>query len=97
LRDPAAWLAAVGARGQAIDRAEPVTPEDQATEYLLMALRLAEGADLDRHAALAGTPVEPARIDRLIASGHLRRDGARIAATTQGRIVLNTLLAELLA
>ena len=96
-RDPAAWLAAVGARGHALDRADPVPAENQATEYLLMALRLAEGADLDRHAALAAAPVAPVRIDRLVASGHLRRDGSRIAATPEGRIVLNALLAELLA
>jgi oxygen-independent coproporphyrinogen-3 oxidase len=101
LRDPAAWLARVADAGHGLDRAEPVAPQDQATEYLLMALRLAEGADLGRHARLAGAPVAPDRIDRLVASGHLRRlgraAGARIAATPQGRIVLNALLAELLA
>jgi oxygen-independent coproporphyrinogen-3 oxidase len=97
IRDPAAWLARLAEAGHAVERAEPVSQDDQATEYLLTALRLAEGADLDRHARLAGAPVPPARVDRLVASGHLRREGRRIAATAEGRIVLDAVLAELLA
>ena len=96
-RDPAAWLARVAETGHALDRADPLLPAEHATEYLLMALRLAEGADLERHARLAGAPVAPARVEHLVASGHLRRDGRRIAATAEGRIVLNAVLAELLA
>ena len=101
LRDPARWLAEVGARGHALARAEAVPPPERATEYLLMALRLAEGADLDRYTRLAGAALPAERIERLVASGHLRRDdrhdGRRIAATPRGRIVLNALLADLLA
>ncbi len=97
LRHPAAWLARVASAGHALERADPVPAADQATEYLLMALRLAEGADLDRHAALAGRPLPDGRINPLVGSGHLRRDGHRIAATARGRIVLNAVLSELLA
>lgn len=97
VRDPALWLARTGSEGHAIEAVEPITPEEQATEYMLMALRLAEGADIDRHAALAGAPIAESRIERLVDSGHLTRQGNRIAATGTGRFVLNTLLAELLA
>lgn len=102
-RDPADWLARTRAEGHAIEAIEPIPPEEQATEYMLMALRLAEGADLDRHEALAGMAREnggtipPERVERLVASGHLIRQGRHIAATAKGRIVLNTILAELLA
>ncbi len=96
-RDPAGWLARAGREGHAIDLAEPVPSQAQSEEYLMMALRLAEGADLDRHAALAGAPLPDSRIDHLVASGHLARRGRRIAATAEGRVVLNALLAELLA
>ncbi len=96
LSDPAGWLALVEARGDSLS-AEVVTPAEQATEYLLMALRLAEGADLDRFARLGGAPVAPARLAPLIEDGLLRREGARIAATATGRPVLNALLRALLA
>ncbi len=97
VRDPAGWLARAGSEGHAIELAEPVPPEAQAEEYLMMALRLAEGADLARHAGLSGVPLPAARTERLVASGHLLRRGRRIAATAEGRVVLNALLAELLA
>jgi oxygen-independent coproporphyrinogen-3 oxidase len=97
VRDPAGWLAQTGSWGHALERAEPVAPADQADEFMLMALRLAEGADLDRHARLAGAPIPEAHIDGLVASGHLARRGRRIAATKEGRIVLNAVLAALLA
>ncbi len=95
-RDPAAWLAAVEADGHALT-AEPVSPADQAVEYLMMALRLREGADAARYARLAGAPLEPARIAPLVVDGLLRMDGDRIAATEAGRPVLNALLRALLA
>jgi oxygen-independent coproporphyrinogen-3 oxidase len=93
-RDPAAWLAAAE-RGEP-GEAEPVAPADQATEYLMMSLRLTEGADLARYAALAGAPLDPARIAPLFETGHLSQ-GARLAATPAGRPLLNALLRALLA
>ncbi len=93
-RDPAAWLAATEA-GDPGERT-PIASADQAAEYLMMSLRLAEGADLARFAALAGAPLDEARIAPLIESGHLRRDGDRIAATVAGRPLLNALLRALL-
>jgi oxygen-independent coproporphyrinogen-3 oxidase len=95
-RDPAGWLAAVEARGEAMT-AEAVAPADQATEYLLMALRLSEGADLARHARLAGAPLDPARIAPLAEDGLVTVAGERIAATARGRPVLNAILRALLA
>jgi len=95
-RAPADWLAGVAAEGHAVIECTPVAPPDQATEYMLMAMRLAEGADLARHARLAGAGIDPARIDALAAQGLLARHGPRLAATPRGRIVLNRVLAELL-
>jgi len=95
-RMPADWLAAAG-RGHAVVEQSPVERPDQATEYMLMALRLAEGADLARYRRLAGAPVDAARIARLAGDGLVRQTGDRLAATARGRIVLNRVLAELLA
>jgi oxygen-independent coproporphyrinogen-3 oxidase len=64
---------------------------------MLMAMRLAEGADLARYRRLSGAPVDAARIAGLAGDGLVRQSGDRLAATARGRIVLNRILAELLA
>lgn len=97
IRDPAAWLAAVAETGTGRSRAEALPGEDQAVEYLMMAMRQAEGADLDRYARLAGAPIAEARIAPLVEDGLARRDGDRLAATATGRPVLNAILRQLLA
>ena len=95
-RDPAAWLAAVEARGDSVET-EPVAPRDQAVEHLMMALRLSEGADPARHARLAGAPLDPEKVAALVADGVIARTPeGRIAATARGRIVLDAVLRALL-
>ncbi|SEA93477.1 oxygen-independent coproporphyrinogen-3 oxidase [Rubrimonas cliftonensis] len=94
---PGAWLAAVERGGGPSWAEEVVAPPDQATEYLMMALRLTEGADLARFARLNGAPLDPARIAPLVEDGLATADGDRIAATAAGRPVLNALLRALLA
>jgi len=96
-RDPAAWLAAAGGAGHSIVEETRIAPGDQATEYILMALRLAEGVDPARYRRLAGAPLAADRIAALEADGLLAGCGGRLAATQAGRIVLNSVLAELLA
>jgi len=96
-RAPSDWLAAVSAAGHAVVERGPVARQDQATEYLLMAMRLAEGTDLARYARLSGAEIDPARIDALARQSLVTRHRARLAATAAGRMVLNRVLAELLA
>ncbi|MEL6060266.1 MULTISPECIES: radical SAM family heme chaperone HemW [unclassified Methylobacterium] len=95
-RSPEAWLAGVERDGQGIVETETLSPADQADEFLVMGLRLREGIDPDRYAALKGRPLNGNRIGMLIGDGLLerRRDG-RIAATPRGAPVLNALVAEL--
>jgi oxygen-independent coproporphyrinogen-3 oxidase len=93
-REPAEWLTATE-QGDP-DVATPVARAEQATEYLMMSLRLTEGTDLARYAALAGAPLDPSRIAPLVESGHLSRGGDRIAATASGRPLLNAVLRALL-
>jgi oxygen-independent coproporphyrinogen-3 oxidase len=94
-RDPARWLAAVETRGASLS-AEPLSATDQAVEHLMMGLRLAERVDLDRHARLAGAPLDPARVAPLEGVGLVRREGARLAATPTGRPLLDAILRALL-
>jgi len=93
---PEAWLDAaekdgVGSAGETL-----IEPENQATEYLLMCLRLSEGADLRRYQTLGGVALDPKRLNGLVEQGMIVRDDSHIAATARGRIVLNAVLAELL-
>jgi oxygen-independent coproporphyrinogen-3 oxidase len=64
---------------------------------MLMGLRLSEGVSLSRFERLAGQPLEATRLDGLIGQGLLTREGDRIAATPEGRLVLNGVLGRLLA
>ncbi len=62
-----------------------------------MGLRLAEGIDLDRLAAIGGRVLDETRLSALISDGLVARNGSRLAATQDGRLVLNRLILELAA
>ena len=96
LRDPNRWLEAVNADGHALTEQVLLSREDQSTEYALMSLRLREGLSIRRYEALSGSNLPSAKVEALLASGHLRKDDDRLCATSDGRIVLNSLLAQLL-
>jgi oxygen-independent coproporphyrinogen-3 oxidase len=76
---------------------EALSAEDAAEEYLLMGLRLAEGIDLARFAAIGGSALDEDRLDALKSDGLIARDGSRLTATPAGRLVLNQLILELAA
>ena len=94
-RDPATWLQAVQ-HGSGEMPAEIVTPADQACEYLLMSLRLAEGSNLDRFQALGGT-FNARSVQDLESEGFLHRSGNIIQVSKAGRSVLNAVMARVVA
>jgi putative oxygen-independent coproporphyrinogen III oxidase len=94
---PKDWLAQVATLGHGEAPREAIPPEEQALEYLMMSLRLREGTDLARYTALAGNPLPEGRIAALAEDGLVTATGNRLAATDQGRPVLNALLRALLA
>lgn len=94
-RDPAAWLAAVK-HGSGDEIPSPLSPRDQANEYLMMGIRLREGLDIDRFAQLSGTALPQAKLDYLCDLGMMEIAGNRLCATAQGRPVLNAMIRELL-
>ena len=93
---PTAWLSQVETAGHGECPREALSAEDQAAEYLMMAMRLAEGLDMDRLAGISGRSLPAATIRRLEDLGMVRRDGARLRATGAGRAVLNAVIRELL-
>ena len=97
LRAPEAWLAAVeDGRGGELGRTA-VASADQAVEMAMMGLRLGEGTDLGRYAALAGAPMAADAIAELGALGLVRAGAGRLMATDAGRAVLDAVLRRLLA
>jgi len=95
---PEAWLMRVEANGHGLVGDESLTRGEQADEYLLMGLRLAEGIDPERYAAFAGQPLDPARIAALGTEGMVEAtpDG-RLRVTRAGFPVLDAVVADLAA
>ena len=92
---PGDWLARVERGEPGEGPRETVSLAEQANEYLLMSLRLAEGTDMARHARLNGAPLPEDRVQGLEELGLVRRDNGRLIATRAGRAVLNGILREL--
>ena len=85
--------------GHGIAEEAPLSAVEAADEALVMGLRLREGIDAAAIAERFGLPsiVDWQRVERLVGSGHLRRDGARIAPTAKGRLLLDHILGEIAA
>ena len=96
IKSPEGWLTEVDARGHGLASDEALSVKEVAEEYLLMGLRLSEGIDLNRLAAIYGRGLET-RIGALASNGLLKRAGNQLAATPKGRLVLNRLILELAA
>ncbi len=96
-KSPEGWLAEVEASGHGLASDDVLSAEEAAEEYLLMGLRLSEGIDLNRLAAIDRRGLDQDRVSALARQGLLIRDGNRLAATPKGRLVLNRLILELAA
>lgn len=94
-RAPEAWLDAVGQHGHGLERWEEIPPGDQATEALLMGLRLSEGVATAPIERLRARPLS--RVAELEAQGLIADVAGRLSATPKGRLVLNAVLKQLVA
>jgi oxygen-independent coproporphyrinogen-3 oxidase len=93
---PETWLNLVEAKGHGITGGERLTRSEEADEFLLMGLRLAEGIDLARYEALAGRPLASDRITILREEALIEPVGnSRLRATPSGVLVLDALVADL--
>lgn len=96
-RKPENFLSGMQRNGHGIAEEGPLLAIEAADEALVMGLRLREGIDpagIARRFGL-GAIVDWSKIDRLVESGHLKRDGTRIATTAMGRLLLDRILAEI--
>lgn len=97
VRAPGGWLDAVEQAGSGEIPRTLLTTEDQATEYLLMSMRLAEGMSIERYQRLAGKPLDTNALERLQDWGMADVTNGYVVATRAGRPVLNAILRELAA
>jgi oxygen-independent coproporphyrinogen-3 oxidase len=93
---PETWLNLVEAKGHGITGGERLTRSEEADEFLLMGLRLAEGIDVARYEALAGRPLASDRVTILRDEALIEPVGnSRLRATPSGVLVLDALVADL--
>jgi oxygen-independent coproporphyrinogen-3 oxidase len=99
-RGPEEWLARVERDGHAVTEEVALTPEEAAREAWLMGLRLTEGVAPEAVALRTRLPfeqaVDAAMLSALLEEGYLEWRGPRLAATEEGRLRLDALLAVLL-
>jgi putative oxygen-independent coproporphyrinogen III oxidase len=95
---PEAWLMRVEANGHGVVTDDLLNSEERADEFLLMGLRLAEGIDPARYAALSGRALDPNRIAILREEGAITvDDNGRLRVTQSGFPVLDAVVADLAA
>jgi oxygen-independent coproporphyrinogen-3 oxidase len=99
-RAPEEWAARVERDGHGTVEETLLTSDERAQEMLLMGLRLTEGIDPKRFAERTGQPLTEA-LDRSVleqaqTEGYLEWRDGRLAATQEGRLRLDSLLAALI-
>jgi oxygen-independent coproporphyrinogen-3 oxidase len=90
-RKPENWLAALERNGHGICEETVLSPGEQATEALLMGLRLSEGVEIEA----VQSRLDLGAVDRLESHGLVRREGGRLIVTPAGRLLLDGILAEI--
>lgn len=94
---PEEWLSKVQGNEPATKDVEIISPKDQAAEYTMMSLRLAEGTDLTRVYALYPNRINKRSLDQLTSDRYLSLENNILTANSRGKMVLNAVLGELLA
>jgi oxygen-independent coproporphyrinogen-3 oxidase len=98
-KKPENWLKAIEAKGSGIAEERALGPSEQASEALLMGLRLAEGIDLAELSARFGLAPEAlldsASLDFYAEQGLCVHHGSRVIITEAGMPLLDALLGEL--
>lgn len=98
-RKPENWLAAIAQSAHGIVEERPLAIPEQASEAMLMGLRLREGVDLGAMAARFGLTADqlcdPAKARFYEGQGLVWRDGARVGVNGEGMVLLDGLLSEL--
>tara|TARA_B110000003_G_scaffold113252_1_gene115878 strand:- start:11996 stop:13150 length:1155 start_codon:yes stop_codon:yes gene_type:complete len=96
IENPENWLRGVELNGTSTIDDEVINHIDQASEYLMMSLRLIEGVDMERYKKISGVALDNKLIDKNIENGLINVINNNLIATQRGRIILNTVIKDLL-
>jgi oxygen-independent coproporphyrinogen-3 oxidase len=100
-KKPENWLSAVAAQGHGIAEERKLAVREQASEALLMGLRLSEGVDLAALSRCFAIPprelIDHERMEFHASLGLVRQEGSRVIVTEAGMPLLDALLGELVA
>jgi len=96
-KKPENFLSAIARNGNGLAEEAVLEPAEAAHEALVMGLRLDEGIAPEALAERLGVDrlVDDAAIDRLTGHGLLEREGTRLRTTARGRLLLDSILAEI--
>lgn len=101
IADPARWLAQTQEKGEGTAKVRRLDARERAEEMVMTGLRMAEGLDCERLERVTDMEIEslidPAALQRCVAGGLLTWNGRNLTATAQGVLMLNAMLAHLLA
>ncbi|WP_435417605.1 radical SAM family heme chaperone HemW [Parerythrobacter aurantius] len=100
-KKPENWLAAVDVQRHGAQEERTLSVSEQASEALMMGLRLAEGVDLalmsQRFALAESALIDFERVEFYERLGMVRRNTSHLTVTARGMPLLDGLLAELVA
>ncbi len=100
-KKPENWMAALNRNGHGLQVETALSPQEQAAEALLMGLRLREGVDLARIAALSGVAqgdlLHGDAVAQLVDQGLVRVGGSRINVAPHAMILLDAILPRIVA
>jgi oxygen-independent coproporphyrinogen-3 oxidase len=97
-RHPETWLTAVETKGHGLVEDAFLTNDEQADEFLLMGLRLAEGIEPSSFHTMSGRRLDPRRVDSLVAVGMVEyTPHGRLRVSAEGFPVLDAVVADLAA
>jgi len=98
-KKPENFLSAVARNGHGLVEEQKLTRAESAHEALVMGLRLAEGIEPAELAQRLGVDriVDDSAVSRLAGLGLLERAGPRLRTTPAGRLLLDSILAEIAA
>jgi putative oxygen-independent coproporphyrinogen III oxidase len=100
-KKPENWMGGVTRNASGLQSETPLLPEEQASEALLMGLRLREGVDLGRVASRSGilseSLVNHERVAKLESHGLIEANGDHLRVTPSGMLLLDHILGDIVA
>lgn len=94
--NPQDWLGSVKQNGWGRKSSEAISRENQASEYLMMSLRLTEGTSVARYTSLNPSGLSQEGLARLQDDNLITLQGDNLKTTSKGRPILNAVLRKLL-